>query len=210
MSPNRARRTSASRRGCSSSSRTASRAAPACAGCASGSPETPSAQSWKLDGLVHGQGTDVRARGRRVLQGQLGPEHRAARRCACREFGFTGTFGLKLQTWMWVFGLDLLAGRRVALRELRLLHAGDVLPRLHQVRRLLRAAGRAGCCSRPTCARSWMPSTPGPRDLRYFKWYQQSNPLVVKGDRRLTPGRRRRTAGRSASADPDRSRRSGR
>ena len=102
-----------------------------------------------------------------------------------REFGFTGTLGLKLQAVEWVFGMDLLAGeRRVAGGVVQVLHAAGLLPRLDPDRAGSSCAARASC-SRTTCARSSQPADPSSRDLRYFNWYQNSNPIDVPGDRRL-------------------------
>lgn len=106
-----------------------------------------------------------------------------------REFGLTGTLGLKLGVRDYVFGVDLIVGNRTspteafdyfmiqaffrgeigpigyfALTGARVLYASNMLPKLNAVDR-------------------------ESRDLRYFSWYKSSNPLTVPGDRRLASWR---------------------
>ena len=139
----------------------------------------PSAPSWKLDGFwVLAKGPTFQLEAGGFYKDEMVADTRV------REFGFTGTFGLKLDA-TWVFGLDLLAGRRDSpadsfdyfmlatffrgsikfgvyfeLRGARVLFSANMRPKLDAV-------------------------DASSRDLRYFKWYRDSNPLDVPGSRRL-------------------------
>ena len=102
-----------------------------------------------------------------------------------REFGLTGTLGFELGVREYLFGVDLIVGNRTSPTEsfdyfmvqaffrgqigpigyfeltgARVLYASNMLPQL-------------GAVDRES------------RDLRYYSWYKNSNPLTVPGDRRL-------------------------
>jgi hypothetical protein len=102
-----------------------------------------------------------------------------------REFGLTGTIGFKLGVRDYTFGVDLIVGNRKSTTEefdyfmvaaffrgqigplgyfeltgARVLFAHNMLPKL-------------GALDRES------------RDLRYYSWYRNSNPLTVSGERRL-------------------------
>jgi hypothetical protein len=102
-----------------------------------------------------------------------------------REFGLTGTLGLKLGGLDYVFGLDLIVGNRTSPTE-----AFDYL----MIQGFFRAQigpiwffGLTG--ARVLFAHNMLPKLSAvdreSRDLRYYSWYKSSNPLTVPGDRRL-------------------------
>ncbi|MFF7976901.1 hypothetical protein [Streptomyces sp. NPDC007905] len=108
-----------------------------------------------------------------------------------REFGLTGTVGFDLEATSYLFGLDLVVGEVASPTETfgylmaQVFFKGSVpcsLFELHGARVLfgrnmqpkLEAADRDA------------------QQLRYFNWYNASNPLTVPGDRRLAAWRSQR------------------
>lgn len=143
----------------------------------------PSRPSWKLDGFW------LRAKGPTFLLEAGGYfTDLVVDDTHVREFGFSGTFGIKLQAVEWVFGLDLIVGKRetpaAAPTEsfgyfmVQVFFRGSIPIAWFELRgaRVLFSDNM-----RPKLA----PADPSSRDLRYFNWYRNSNPIDVPGDRRL-------------------------
>ena len=135
--------------------------------------------SWKLDGFwVLAKGPTFLLEVGGFFTDELVGDTRV------KEFGFTGTLGLKLQAVEWVFGLDLLAGERQSPSEsfkylmMQFFFRGSIAIAWFELRgaRVLFSANM-----RPKLE----PADPSSRDLRYFNWYRNSDPISVPGNRRL-------------------------
>ncbi len=139
----------------------------------------PSAPDWKIDGfwvLAKGPTFELEVGGF-FKEFDVDDTH-------VREFGFTGTFGLQMDA-KWLFGLDLLAGTRTSPDSkfdyfmLAAFFRGSIKIGVYFELRGARLLFSAN--TRPKLG----PVDASSRDLRYFKWYRDTNPIVVKGTRRL-------------------------